>query len=146
MKLPAAHGHGLTRRTLRARLVQAFTLIEVMIALGIFFMATFSILALVSRSLRNARALQKIEVDAGMVAAQLYKTNRLTEGTDSGDFDKYYRDYSWTTDSQQIASNGLWQVDIVVRKRGVHEPVDKMTVWLYSPDSKSSAFGAPTIR
>ena len=116
MKLPAENH--VKHRTISSRLLKAFTLIEVMIALGIFFMATFSILALVSRSLRNARALQKIEVDAGMVAAQLYKTNRLTEGFDSGDFDKYYRDYTWSTDTQQIASNGLWQVDIVVHKRG----------------------------
>jgi len=33
----------------------AFTLMEVMVACGIFFMATFAILALVSTTLRNAR-------------------------------------------------------------------------------------------
>src|SRR5215467_4098981 len=60
----------------------AFSLIEVMIACGIFFMATFAILALVSTTLRNARALQRGDVDAGMAAAQIYqtlRTNRQTE-------------------------------------------------------------------
>lgn len=118
----------------------AFTLLEVMIACGIFFMATFTILALVSQCLRNARRLQRIEVNAGMVAAQLYKTNQLTEGTDSGDFENVYRDYSWETVSQQIGSNGLWQVDIVVRRRGLSQPADTMSVWLFSPNSKSSVF------
>jgi len=47
----------------------AFTLLEVMIACGIFFIAMFAILGLVSNCLRNARALRHIEVDAGMVAA-----------------------------------------------------------------------------
>ena len=123
----------------------AFTLMEVMIAAGIFFMAIFTILALVSNSLRNARNLRHIDVDAGMVAAQLYKTNKLTEGIDSGDFGDLYPDYSWQTDSEQIESNGLWQVDIVVRRRGLQNPVDVMSVWMYSPDSKSSTFGKPTM-
>src|SRR5438045_6918579 len=44
----------------------AFTLLEVMIACGIFFIAVFAILALVSNTLRNAQRLRRIEVDAGM--------------------------------------------------------------------------------
>src|SRR5712691_7651775 len=73
----------------------AFTLLEVMIALGIFFMAMFTILALVSNTLRNARSLQETEVDPGMLAAQLSLTNRITEGSESGDFGDVYRDYTW---------------------------------------------------
>ena len=75
-----------------------------------------------------------------MVAAQLYKTNKLTEGIESGDFGDMYPDYSWETDSEQIASNGLWQVDIVVNRRGLQKHVDAMSVWMYSPDSHSSLF------
>jgi hypothetical protein len=118
---------------------------EVMIAAGIFFMAIFAILALVATSLRNAKSLGHIDVDAGMVAAQLYKTNKLTEGIDSGDFGDLYPEYSWKTDSEQIESNGLWEVDIVVSRRGVQNPIDVMSVWMYSPDSKSSVFGKPTM-
>jgi hypothetical protein len=120
---------------------RAFSLLEVMIACGIFFMAVFTILALVSNTLRNARGLRRLSVDAGMVAAQLCKTNRYVEGTDSGGFGNAYPDYSWTTDTHEAATNGLWQVDILVHKRGVHDPVDVMSVWFFSPDSSSAPFG-----
>jgi hypothetical protein len=39
----------------------AFTLLEVMIAGALFFMAVFAILGLVATTLRNARALQQTE-------------------------------------------------------------------------------------
>src|SRR5690242_7885998 len=76
----------------------AFTLMEVMIACGIFFMATFAILALVSTTLRNARALQRRDVDAGMAAAQVFetlKTNRMEQGTLEGDFGDAYPGFTW---------------------------------------------------
>lgn len=119
---------------------KAFTLLEVMIACGIFFIAVFAILAMVASCLRNARALRHIEVDAGMVAAQLSKTNKLTEGVMSGDFGDTYQEYSWETVTQEAATNGLYQVDIVVRKRGLENPVDTMSVWVYSPESSTGPF------
>jgi hypothetical protein len=122
----------------------AFSLMEVMIACGIFFMAVFSILALVSGVLRNARGLRRVELDAGMVAAQLSNTNKLTEGTQSGDFGNLYPDYSWDADQYEVATNGLWQVDIIVRRRGLSKPVDTMSIWLFRPESQSG-FG-PTTR
>ena len=123
----------------------AFSLLEVMIASGIFFMCVFAILAMVSGLLRNARGLRRVELDAGMVAAQLCKTNRLYEGTESGDFGNLYPGYSWETDTYQAETNGLWQVDIVVRRQGVPQPVDTMSVFVYSPESQSG-FGRPTFR
>jgi Tfp pilus assembly protein PilV len=123
---------------------RAFSLLEVMIACGIFFMAIFAILAMVASSLRNARSLRRIDIDAGMVAAQLFKTNRIVEGTDSGDFGDMYRDYTWETRSFEAATNGLWQVDIVVRRRGLHDPVDAMNIWIFSPES--SALGGVGAR
>jgi hypothetical protein len=123
----------------------AFSLIEVMVACGIFFMAVFSILALVSGVLRNARGLRRIELDAGMVAAQVSNTNRLTEGAQSGDFGKLYPDYSWEADTYEVATNGLWQIDIVVRRHGLPQPVDAMSIWLFRPESQSG-FGRPTFR
>src|ERR1044071_9722675 len=118
----------------------AFTLMEVMIACGIFFMATFTILALVSTTLRNARALQRGDVDAGMAASQVYqllRTNRMVEVSGSGDFGEAYPDYSFEFSSQQYQSNGLLQVDIVVNRRGNRKPVDTTTIWVYAPDAKS---------
>ena len=58
----------------------AFTLLEVMIACGLFFMCVFAILAMVSSVLRNARSLRRVELDAGMVAAQVCRTNKLYRG------------------------------------------------------------------
>ena len=115
----------------------AFNLLEVMIACGIFFMAVFAILALVSNVLRNARGLRRMPLDAGMVAAQVSNTNKLYEGSQSGDFGNMYQDYSWEAETYEPpgATNGLFQVDIIVRRRGVQRPVDVMSIWLYRPES-----------
>jgi Tfp pilus assembly protein PilV len=120
----------------------AFSLIEVMVACGIFFMAVFAVLGLVANTLKNARALRHVEVDAGMAAAMLSKTNRLTEGIETGDFGDAYPDYTWEMESHEheTFTNGLWEVNIVVRRHGADKPVDAMTVWVYSPDSSSLPF------
>ena len=55
----------------------AFTLLEVIIALTIFFMAIFAILGSVSRSLGAARSLQQKFPDIGSLAADLMLTNKL---------------------------------------------------------------------
>jgi hypothetical protein len=137
-----AFGFG-TRDSHSAR--TAFSLLEVMIASGIFFMSIFAILAMVSSILHNARGLRRIELDAGMVAAQVCNTNILTEGADSGDFGKAYPGYSWESDTYEAETNGLWQVDIVVRRQGIPRPVDQLSILLYRPDSKSG-FGRPNFR
>jgi len=119
----------------------AFTLLEVMIATAIFFTATFAILGVVATTLRNARALQKIEVDAGMLAAQLSLTNRLYEGSESGDFGDLYPDYTWDQENTLI-TNGLWRVDFVVHRRVGRQPVDTaMSILVFSPDSQAGGFG-----
>jgi len=69
-----------------ARSRAAFTLLEVMIAMAIFFMAIFAILGLVAQNLQVARGLSMGEVDFSTVAAELALTNRLDEGTTTGDF------------------------------------------------------------
>jgi Tfp pilus assembly protein PilV len=122
----------------------AFTLIEVMIACGIFFMATFAILALVASSLRNARALQRGGVDAGMAAAQIFqllKTNRQADLSGSGDFGDDYPGYTYEFASGEYMTNGLLSVDIVVTRRGLNKPVDQMRIWVYAPDAKSGPGG-----
>ena len=143
--LAALQGVGASRITLRPSRDSrtAFSLLEVMIASGIFFMCVFAILAMVSSVLRNARSLRRTELDAGMVAAKVVgTTNKLFEGTESGDFGTLYPDYSYETASYEAATNGLWQVDIVVRRRGVPQPVDSMSIYVFSPES-STALGRP---
>lgn len=113
---------------------RAFSLLEVMIAAGIFFMCIFSILAVVSGGLRNARLLQNVEVDCSMLAAELSATNRLAEGSDSGDFGNIYRDYRWSRAITEVGTNGLFQVDFVV----THSPTKResaMSVLFYKPES-----------
>src|SRR6185503_19703047 len=90
------------RRPERSR--RAFTLLEVMIALGIFFMCTFAILALVSNTLRNARSLRRPQVDAGMAASIYVNTNRFSEGSMSGDFGDVLDDYTWDAETYQFAT------------------------------------------
>jgi Tfp pilus assembly protein PilV len=119
-----------------SRLGVAFTLLEVMIACGIFFTATFAILALVSQTLRNARVLRHVEVDASMAAAEMFKTNVLFEGSESGDFGNAYPEYTWERVYTPVESNGLWQIDIILRKHGASKPVDTMSILLFTPNSK----------
>ena len=128
---------GARRSTLDARPGQgAFSLLEVMIAMGIFFMATFAILALVSSTLRNARGLQQANVDAGMLAAQLSLTNRLDEGGDSGDFGDLYPGYTWSREVYEVGSNGLFQADFTVSRRVGHQQAEShMGVLLFRPES-----------
>jgi type II secretory pathway pseudopilin PulG len=115
----------------------AFSLVEVMIALAIFFMCVFTILGLISTVLRNARLLQnKKGVDAGLVAAQLCLTNKLTEEVESGDFGDMYPDYDWTRDTYEVGTNGLFQVDIIVQRHSGSRPVEsKMSILLFRPES-----------
>jgi type II secretory pathway pseudopilin PulG len=119
-----------------------FSLLEVMIAVGIFFMVSFSILAVVSSGLRTARALQVTRPNAGMLAAQLSLTNRLEEGTESGDFGNLYRDYTWTRDTYEAGTNGLWEVDFQVFRRGNRgAPDSRMSLLIYSPNSQTKRLG-----
>lgn len=115
----------------------AFTLLEVMIAVAIFFMATFSILALVSRCLAQARALQPMQVDANMIAAELSMTNRLEEGPIPPEiikrFEHLYPNYTAMGTITEVGTNGFFQIDIEVAglTSGRHIANSKSTVYLF---------------
>jgi hypothetical protein len=106
-----------------------------MIAAGIFFLCIFAILQLLSVTLRNAQALQRTPVDAGSLAAELALTNQLSEGIESGDFGDLHQDYNWTRAITEVGTNGLFQVDFVVYRRGVTTPESRMTVLYFKPNS-----------
>jgi hypothetical protein len=134
-----------TSDTAKSRLIKgttAFTLIEVMIASGILFVCLFAILGLLANTLRNARGLQRSPVDAGMLAAELSLTNKLSEGSDSGDFGDAYRDYHWKREIFEAETNGLFVVDFVVYRRG-HErtPESHMAILFFRPESTLKAGG-----
>ncbi len=137
---------------LKTGLRRAFSLLEVMIAVGIFFMAVFAILGLVSSSLENARRLRRPMVDASAVASQLSLTNKLVEGMESGDLSellgKQYQGYQWTYAITEVQTNLLFQVDFIVQSPAVGKPVvSKMSALYYRPQSPAGSLdGATTAR
>lgn len=123
---------------------RAFSLIEVMIALAIFFTASFIILAIVSSGLRTARMLRTTRPSASILAAEDTLTNALVEGVESGDFGNLYPDYNWKKETYEKPddTNGLWQIDFAIYKRGHGNiPESTLSIWRYSPGSKSKRLG-----
>jgi hypothetical protein len=134
-------------RTTPSRTAAAFTLMEVIVAMGIFFMAMFAILALLSNTLRNARALQRPIVDAAIPAGELSLTNRLAEGSDAGDFGDLYPDHRWSYEIYEAATNGLFQVDFTVTGTlsGNHSET-RMSILLFRPESQAGGMPASPFR
>jgi hypothetical protein len=121
-------------------LPHAFTLIEVMIALGIFFMAVFTILALVTNILRNARGLQRPQVDAGLAAAIYVNTNKFSVGDVSGNLDESLPDYTYEVATDEFATNGLLQALVVLNRRGGRQAPDKIDILVFDPNYQSTPF------
>jgi Tfp pilus assembly protein PilV len=125
--------------TLRAS-ETAFTLIEVMIAITIFFMAMFSLLGVLAAGLHAASILRSSGPSPGILAAQLSLTNKLVEGTDSGTFGEIYDGYHWMSETTEAATNGLYQVEFaVIRPDGKLDST--LTVLFYRPDSQNNHLG-----
>ncbi|MGH7950928.1 MAG: type II secretion system protein [Limisphaerales bacterium] len=123
----------------------AFTLLEVMISIAIFCMATFVILSLVSSVLANARRLQRPMVDAGMIASELSLTNKLVEEQQSGDFGDAYPGYTWTANITEVMTNRLFEVDYVVqRDNNAKTVMQKMSILLFRPQSPAGSLDGAT--
>jgi len=127
---------------LNPRPTGAFSLLEVMIAIAVFFIAAFAILGLVSSSLDNVRRLQRPAVDASPVLARYAATNRLVEGTFSGSLGdpdllgKEYRDFNYLVDVVEVASNHLYGVRCVITpSSGRREVISDLSTVLYKPQS-----------
>lgn len=121
---------------------RGFSLLEVMIALTIFFMVSFTILAVVSGSLRNARSLRLSgRPNAGMLAAELSLTNKVEEGIESGDFGDLYPDFRWEREIYEAGTNGLFRADFVIYQRGNSKPDSTMGIWVYKPGSQTRRLG-----
>ena len=120
---------------------QAFSLLEVMIAIGILFVGTFAILTLISSSLNNLRRLQHPLVDASALISQLSLTNKLTENTYSGNLGdvlgKAYKDYKWTGVIAEVGSNRLFQADYTIQyaNGGSREILSRTTTLFFRPQS-----------
>jgi Tfp pilus assembly protein PilV len=115
---------------------RAFTLLEVMIALGIFFMCIFAILEVVVTNVRATRALQQPPVDVSLLIDDLVQTNKLQEGSDSGDFGELFPGYVWASDTTLVATNGLFKVEFLVTHHDGNQNTEtRMSVLLWRPDS-----------
>lgn len=126
----------------------AFSLIEVMIAIGIFFIALFSILALTAQLLTNARVIQStIKPHASMVHAwYTSKTNRITEGSTTVDFSdiaqdlgELYRDYyaEIYAEPNLDLTNGLWNVTYTVFNRKTRQVDSEVSTFYWDPNTQS---------
>jgi len=121
---------------------RGFSLLEVMFALTIFFLAIFTILGSVSRSLGAARSLQQKFPDISALVADLMLTNKVEEGTGGGDFGDLFPGYTWTGNTNQIGTNGLFQIDFVIQSRRGRQLFEwTNSIYLWRPDSKVSAYG-----
>ena len=98
--------------------LRGFSLLEVMVAMFVFFIVVFAILGMVVQSVGAARALQKQHADCGLVAARFALSNSLEEGTYSGDFEGLVKDYTWDAEVREAGSNGFFVIDIAVHKKG----------------------------
>lgn len=134
---------------MRKRGAIAFTLLEVMIAIAIFFGCTFAILALVSRSLQAARSLQAVHMDASSAIAMLSLTNRLEEGPIPPEiidaFQAENPNYTIMGEIVEVRTNGLFRVNFVVggASGGIRKgPVTmNASVLLFRPMSQSRRLG-----
>ena len=114
----------------------AFTLLEVMIAAAIFFMAMFALLGVLSNGLHAASILQKISPTLDMAVAEYSLHTQLEEGYTNSDFGTAYPDYKWVlyTHADPVLTNGFFQVDVTVYHE--NKIFSSMQILLYRPDSK----------
>jgi Tfp pilus assembly protein PilV len=117
-----------------------FTLLEVLIAMSVFFIVVFAILGMVAQSLGAARALQRPQPDFSILASQVALSNVLEEGFESGDFGDLgaeYSDYTWERQIIEVGSNGFFQVDFMIMSSGAKgkNVAESMSILMHKPGS-----------
>ena len=112
----------------RRRTRLAFTLLEVVFAIGIFFTAVFFILQLTTSQLKAAKTLQSLDIDTGLLPSLITMTNQLFEGPlppeikmafeqlANGEYQNQRRE-GFTCEGEVLpfATNGMFRVNYVVR-------------------------------
>lgn len=149
---PAATERGPAgRRAAGHRRHAGFTLLEVLLAMAIFFAAVFVILEIVSGSLRIARRLQQPRFDISAMAARISLTNQLVEGTIDPDLFSdlldLYPGYTTEGEVTLVLTNGLYEVSLRAfpPERGA-APAGEITMLLFRPDSATRAGGGAVRR
>ncbi|HWY32188.1 MAG TPA: hypothetical protein VNX46_15610 [Candidatus Acidoferrum sp.] len=118
----------------------AFSLLEVMVAVGIFFIGSFAILNLVSQSLSNAQRLKHPLVDASAILSQMSLTNQFIEGPYSGNLGdilgKDYTEFNWQGEITEVRSNRLYSADFVIYNvKNNRDPVARTSALFFRPQS-----------
>lgn len=125
----------------RARRGGAFTLLEVVLAMGLLFSFVFILLQITATNLKVARALRRTTVDASSLAAESALTNRLEEGLESGDFGDLHPGYSWSREIVMVGTNGLFELHFQVFRAREPKPESELVLLLYRPESATRAGG-----
>jgi hypothetical protein len=112
----------------------AFTLLEVMIAAAIFFLAMLSLLGVLSTGIHAATLLQRNYPTLDMAVAKLTLTNKLEEVPETGDFGEIYPGYRYLLSPHELLTNGLFQVDVTVYHQD--RVFSSMSILLFRPDSQ----------
>ncbi len=129
----------------------AFSMLEVMIAMGIFFSAVFFILQLTSQQLRLARTLQTLDVDTGTLPSLIVMTNALEEGPLPMEIRAAFEDtnpgFSCDGMVSEFATNGLFRVDYVIqwRQEGRYKEA-RNSILLWRPGSGGGIRRPPRLR
>ncbi len=114
---------------------RAFTLLEVMVAVAVFFAAVVAVLELVSQNLRLAQAFQQARPSTADLAAEIALGTTMQEGTETGDFGEFYLGSTWTQDTVLVGTNGLYRVDLTVHELLGEKTIEsKMSVLFYRPE------------
>ena len=128
----------------------SFSLLEVIIAVAIFFTAIFAIMQLVSSNLSLVRSLQAKRPDLGTLAGKcLMDTNWAGGGespydpdfgfNDGGGIGSLYPEAGWERDLMLVATNvsltnGLYRVDIKLAETlAQQEAITRMSLLMYRP-------------
>jgi hypothetical protein len=118
----------------------AFSLLEVMIAIGIFFMVAFAILALVSQCLRQARALEQIRTPIGAIASDAMLVEPVEEGLYNGEFGDVHPDHRWEADvyfPDFVTNETLFAIDLKVRRSGQSQADGEITILRFQPGNRA---------
>lgn len=127
-----------------ARALTAFSLLEVMIAIAVFFASAFAILTVVGLGVKNAKMLQRPQVDAAAVASFFSTTNKIIEGSSQGDLSELlgetYRGYTWESAAIEVASNKLFEVDFTIFSPDPGHPVfSRIATRFFRPQSPAGS-------
>ena len=133
----------------RLRYRHSFSLLEVVIAVAIFFTAIFAIMQLVSSNLSLVRSLQAKRPDLGTLAGKCLMATNWVEGREApfdedfgfndGGYGALYPEAGWERDWMLVATNvaltnGLYRADIKLTETlAQQEAVSIMSVLMYRP-------------